>query len=183
MKDGILNKACLVEHSQFTVVGTVKEAIKNDKNSNDYSITLQVECALASFPEVSAPENMVGQNITVSGWGDQRPECKGANKDFRGSNAKLNDRMIYFIHLTKDKKGVYTNASPCAGGIPLDDKSIIEQVLQSNWDHYIGLKDESKEECKISKPTVTPKPVEIEDATAQGFLADIYGLAIFLLML
>ncbi|KAJ3260864.1 hypothetical protein HK103_007427 [Boothiomyces macroporosus] len=157
------DNACLVKNAQYTFVGTVtSNTISSGGSASNYNATLSVRCMFASFSSPpSSGEGLVGNTITVTGWGVPNPKCPNG----LGAAANVQDTNIYFINVAQRPQAgqsaqniIYAVQDICVGGIPFNQANLqtISDVLAQNPGNAItGAAAGTDAACTLPKSSVS----------------------------
>ena len=86
---------CLVQHSQFTVLGIVTATNNISNSPGNYNVTMQINCVFASFssPAISSGAGLAGNIVTVVNWGNPKVGCPTSGPN-TGASAPLNSQQL-----------------------------------------------------------------------------------------
>lgn len=130
---------CLVQNSQYTVVGTVVSTTIGQGSDTvaRFSIMLDINCVWASYISLSDGAGLVNNRVNVTNWGIPHRGCP-ANT---GSNTTVGFQGIFFIYVAKaaprgapPSQATFATTAICAGPANLTDAKVVAQVLQDSVD-------------------------------------------------
>ncbi|KAJ3036728.1 hypothetical protein HDV00_002441 [Rhizophlyctis rosea] len=134
---------CFITKAQYTVLGTV---LGNNIGVSDpttgvtgtaenYNATVNVQCVYASTnPTMNSGANILGQTVTVTGFGTSRKACPNGG----GASAAANQSNIFFLFVAntppKGQIPILSVFDICTGGLSYDNTHLqsVGNVLASN---------------------------------------------------
>ena len=129
-----VNKECLVQNAEYTVIGTVVKSELGNSNSQNYSATMKIHCVLASFSQnIHGGAGIIGKEFIVNNWGLPHKGCPPGS----GSEAVLNKPMIYFLSGATNPLTAFDVQDPCVGGIELVDLVYVSNALKNNPENNV----------------------------------------------
>ena len=162
---------CLVQLSQYTIVGTVISNNLNDPGTlatpQNYNATIAIQCNYASFSKpYSDGKGVAGSTVLVTGFGVGNPRCQKGSS----SQAIVNQTAIFFINVRtyRPKAGepiVYQVTDVCVGELERDAGNLqgISNLLALYPENAIGSNYMAAPgvDCALPRPSIpleTTKP-------------------------
>lgn len=131
------NMECMIQASQYTVVGTV---VSNTRNSTgtpqNYNATIAIRCNFASNGATgNTGADVQGQTVLVTSFGSRTNRCPQGSS----SEATVGETRIFFIHVStfRPRNGearFYSIVDVCVGGLPFNEDNLkkIASFLKAN---------------------------------------------------
>ncbi|KNC99133.1 uncharacterized protein SPPG_05392 [Spizellomyces punctatus DAOM BR117] len=146
---------CFMTQAQYTILGTV---VGNNANTppgsaQNYNATIAVQCIYASFGNNRGQGGFVGQQITVTGFGNPNQKCPNN----MGADAIPNNSSIFFIYVASSvPQGglpIFTVFNPCGGGIPYSPQNL--QTLANSLAKFPQNAIAGAPNCALPAPEAT----------------------------
>ncbi|KAJ3320717.1 hypothetical protein HDU76_000235 [Blyttiomyces sp. JEL0837] len=152
---------CLIQSSQFTILGTVTKTnrysdLAPDASPENFNATIEVLCVYSTFFDASKTYRTLRsrQSVTVVNFGYPKPGCPS---DFPGPRAEPNMTAMWFLYVWStpmDGDVYYSLHERCVGSVDASPENlqIMSNILAQN--PKTSVLDGIEGQCKLPPPSI-----------------------------